>query len=111
MDAKVTLSFSEHIIDKAKDFADNHNISLSRLIEYLLSKVTDEHYSTLEAIPISPWVLELMKGEIEYNHKPSDAKVYSKSYFDSKANVVYVSEPAPKFKNSAKSKRATKPKK
>jgi hypothetical protein len=40
MDAKITLSFDEAIITKAKRFADDNNISLSRLTEFLFSKVT-----------------------------------------------------------------------
>ena len=39
MDAKITLSFDESVINKAKRFASEQNISLSRLTEFLLSKV------------------------------------------------------------------------
>jgi len=53
MDAKITLSFNKSIIDKAKAYADKNNISLSRLTEFLLSKVTSNHYQSLEDLPIS----------------------------------------------------------
>jgi hypothetical protein len=36
MGAKVTLSFIQAVIDKAKKFAEANNISLSRMIEFLL---------------------------------------------------------------------------
>lgn len=35
MDSKVTLSFNGEIIGKAKRFAEQNNISLSRLTEFL----------------------------------------------------------------------------
>ena len=38
MDAKITLSFDESIIERAKQFADSNNISLSRLTEMLFKK-------------------------------------------------------------------------
>ena len=53
MDAKVTLSFNKSVIEKAKKYADENNISLSRLTEFLLSKVTSKKYQSLEDLPIS----------------------------------------------------------
>jgi hypothetical protein len=46
MDAKITLSFNKAVIDKAKQFADNNNMSLSRLTEFLLSRITSGHYQS-----------------------------------------------------------------
>ena len=51
MDAKITLSFDEKVIHKAKKFAEANNISLSRLTEYLYSKITHGQYQQLEEIP------------------------------------------------------------
>jgi hypothetical protein len=56
MDAKITLSFNEDVIRKAKKFADDNNISLSRLAEFLLSKVTSSSYKSLDDLPVSDWV-------------------------------------------------------
>ncbi len=39
MDAKITLSFNEAIATKAKRYAEKNNVSLSRLVEFLLDKV------------------------------------------------------------------------
>lgn len=63
MDTKLTLSFDEEIIKKAKKFAEKNNISLSRMIEHLLSKVVDTPYQSLEDFPISNWVTLLSEGE------------------------------------------------
>ena len=38
MDKKLTLSLNERVIEKAKVYAQNHKISLSRLIESYLSQ-------------------------------------------------------------------------
>ncbi|MGB3848640.1 MAG: DUF6364 family protein [Tunicatimonas sp.] len=39
MDAQVTLHLDRELIEQAKVFAANHNISLSRLTEFLLGKL------------------------------------------------------------------------
>lgn len=56
MDNKITLSFDESVISRAKEYAADNNISLSRLIEFLLKKVTSSHCNNLEDFPISDWV-------------------------------------------------------
>jgi hypothetical protein len=48
VDSKITLSFDEGVIRKAKKFAEDNNISLSRLTEMLLRKVTSSNYQNLE---------------------------------------------------------------
>lgn len=84
MDAKITLSFDASVIEKAKEFAEENNISLSRLTEFLLRKVTSSHYKSLEALPISDWVSIVAEGEAEYITKPRKNKVLKAEYFKSK---------------------------
>ena len=84
MDAKVTLSFDEEVIKKAKRYAGNNNISLSRLTEYLLRKVTSHNYQSLEDLPIASWVSAVAEGEVEYKTKPRSNKSLKKEYFRSK---------------------------
>lgn len=67
MDSKVTLSFDKDVIKSAKAYAQNNNISLSRLIEFLLTKVTTKTYNSLEDYPISDWVNMVAKGEATYH--------------------------------------------
>lgn len=83
MDSKVTLSFSTDVINKAKQYAADNNISLSRLIEFLLTKVTSEQYRSLEDYPIADWVHQLAEGEAEYRTKKS-RKSQKKEFFESK---------------------------
>lgn len=40
MDSKITLSFDESAINRARKYAAKNHISLSRLTEFLLKKVT-----------------------------------------------------------------------
>ncbi|MEO6638984.1 MAG: DUF6364 family protein [Ginsengibacter sp.] len=85
MDNKITLSFDENVISKAKKYAENNNISLSRLIEYLLKKVTSNNYSSLEDFPISDWVQQVAEGDAVYETKASRTRKAAKEeYFKSK---------------------------
>jgi len=84
MDAKITLSFDETVIKKAKNYAENNNISLSRLTEFLLRQVTSNTYQSLEDLPISSWVNMVSEGEVEYQTKPRKNKDAKNEYFKSK---------------------------
>lgn len=66
MDAKITLSFDKHIIEKAKRYADSQNISLSRMLELLLDKITSNQYKSLEDFPVADWVNEIAEGPAVY---------------------------------------------
>lgn len=69
MDAKITLSFDAAVADKAKAFAEANNISLSRLVEFMLSKVTDKRYRSIDELPVSDWVNAVAEGEVHYVRK------------------------------------------
>jgi hypothetical protein len=66
MDAKITLSFDKHVIEKAKRYAESQNISLSRLMEHLLDKITSNQYKSLEDFPVADWVNMVAEGKAEY---------------------------------------------
>jgi hypothetical protein len=83
MDTKVTLSFNKEIVNEAKKFASDNNISLSRLIEFLLSKVTSKTYQSLEDFPISEWVSQVAEGEAVY-HTKRNRKASKAEFFASK---------------------------
>lgn len=84
MDTKVTLSFDAEVIQKAKVFAEEHGISLSRLTEYLYKKMTEKSYKSLEDIDISDWVNAVAEGEVKYIHKSKSNKELRAEYFQSK---------------------------
>jgi len=84
MDAKITLSFNKEVIEKAEEFADKNNISLSRLTEFLLHKVVHRKYYSLEDLPISDWVSAVAEGEVEYETKQRKKRNLKDEFFNSK---------------------------
>ena len=84
MDAKITLSFDDEVIAKAKKFADDNNISLSRLTEFLLSKVTSKSYKSLDDLPVSDWVSMISEGEVEYVRTLPARKKQKEEFYQSK---------------------------
>ena len=84
MDAKITLSFDEQVIFRAKKFADANNISLSRLTEFLLNKVSSTTYKTIDSLPVSEWVSILAEGKPEYQTKAKTRKALKNEYYSSK---------------------------
>ncbi len=84
MDAKVTLSFDEGIVNRAKRYAEKNNISLSRLVEFLLQKTTADNYSSLEDLPISDWVNVVAEGQAVYQTKKKTRKSTRAEYYSSK---------------------------
>ena len=69
MDSKITLSFDKKVIERAKKYAASNNISLSRLMEMILDKITTNNYTSLEDLPISDWVNVVSEGAAEYRTK------------------------------------------
>jgi antitoxin component of RelBE/YafQ-DinJ toxin-antitoxin module len=84
MDVKVTLSFDEGVVNKAKRYAEKNNISLSRLVEFLLQKTISGNYSSLEDLPISDWVRQVAEGEAIYQATKKSRKAAKAEYFSSK---------------------------
>lgn len=83
MDTKITLAFNKEVIDKAKDFAELNNISLSRLTEYLYTQITSKNYKSLEELPVSDWINEVSEGPIEYKKSPSRSSLKNE-FFEKK---------------------------
>lgn len=81
MDTKLTLSFNQDVVARAKKYAAENNISLSRLIEHLLTQVTAKEYKSLEDFPISDWVSMVAEGEVEYKKTPKATRKNSKDKF------------------------------
>lgn len=82
MDAKITLSFDEGVIKKAKQYAEKQNISLSRLMEMLLDKITTNNYQNLEDMPIADWVNELSEGRSQYITRQKKRSALKKDFFE-----------------------------
>jgi hypothetical protein len=61
MDTKLTLKLNQEIIEKAKSYAAQKKMSLSRIIENYLNSLTNEKV-TNHSIEISPFVKSLKSG-------------------------------------------------
>jgi antitoxin component of RelBE/YafQ-DinJ toxin-antitoxin module len=84
MDAKVTLSFDAAVIKKAKQYAEDQGISLSRLTEILLRKLTSGGYISIEEFPVADWVSTLSEGEATYITRPKSITQLKKEYHQSR---------------------------
>ncbi len=82
MDAKLTLHFNSDVIEKAKGFAAENNISLSRLTEFLYKKITSGEYKNLEELPVADWVMQVAEGQAEYKRRTK--KEMKEEYYKSK---------------------------
>ncbi len=80
MNTKLTLSFNEAVINKAKVFAEKNNLSLSKLTEILYHKLTSGNYSSLEDLPISDWVNQVAEEAPVYNTKRSSQATKDEFY-------------------------------
>lgn len=71
MDTKLTLKLDKGIIEKAKAYASDQQVSLSKLVENYLNSLTSNSPKTDE-IFISPFVKSLTNGPTipaDYDHK------------------------------------------
>lgn len=75
MDTKLTLKLNKEVIEKAKEYATNKQMSLSRIIEAYLQSLTSEN--EISDLEISPFVKSISTG-VEI---PSDLD-YKKEYSD-----------------------------
>ena len=75
MDTKLTLKLNKGVIEKAKAYASDKKISLSRIIESYLQSLTSENENS--EFEISPFVKSIATG-VEI---PTDL-VYKKEYAD-----------------------------
>ncbi len=74
MDTKLTLKLDQEIIEKAKHYASEKKISLSRIIENYLNSLTSD--KTNNEIQISPFVKSLSSGikiPADYDYKKDRA--------------------------------------
>jgi hypothetical protein len=52
METKLTLRLQKKVIDQAKEYADDHDTSLSKLVENYLLAITEESGSTENISPL-----------------------------------------------------------
>tara|TARA_R110000765_G_scaffold425581_1_gene538800 strand:- start:1385 stop:1633 length:249 start_codon:yes stop_codon:yes gene_type:complete len=75
MDTKLTLKLNKEIIEKAKKYASEQKLSLSRIVEFYLQSLTKE--AEEDEFEISPFVKSISTGK----SIPADLD-YKKEYSD-----------------------------
>lgn len=75
MDTKLTLKLNQQVIEKAKLYASNRKISLSRIVEAYLQSLTSEE--SQGEFQISPFVKSIATGkklpiDLDYKKEYSD---------------------------------------
>jgi hypothetical protein len=69
METKLTLRLKKNVIDQAKKYANDHDTSLSKLIENYLSAITTESRSVVKISPL----VQSLSGVIQLSEN-EDAK-------------------------------------
>lgn len=72
MNTKLTLSLNKNIIEKAKDYAKNHKVSLSQLVENYLNSLTKKDEKNIKISPL----VESLTGVIPKDGITDDRKNY-----------------------------------
>ena len=75
MDTKLTLKLNQRVIEKAKAYASNKKMSLSRIVEAYLQSLTSE--KDISKFEISPFVKSISTGteipnNLDYKKEYSD---------------------------------------
>ena len=81
MDTKLTLKLDQEIIEKAKHYASEKKLSLSRIVENYLNSLTSD--KTNNDIQISPFVKSLSSGisiPADYDYKKDRADYLEQKY-------------------------------
>ena len=71
MDTKLTLNLNKTVIERAKDYAKSHKISLSRLIESYLSSLTVYKKQDIEITPLVESLSGVIKLDNDFDYKES----------------------------------------
>ena len=73
VDTKLTLNIDKSVIERAKEYAKSHKISLSKLIETYLASLTNKKSQETEITPL----VESLSGVIELEKDFDYKNVYS----------------------------------
>ncbi len=81
MDTKLTLKLNQEVIEKAKQYANEKKLSLSRLIENYLNALTSD--KTNKDLQISPFVKSISSGikiPADYDYRKDRADDLEEKY-------------------------------
>ncbi len=89
MNTKLTLSLDAEVIEKAKSYAKQHNISLSALVENYFSRLTMEYKDVESTVGIVEEMSGIIELEKDYDYKKELGKQYMLKFeIDSLPNAL-----------------------
>jgi hypothetical protein len=81
METKLTLRLDKKVIERAKDYAQNHKISLSKMVEsYLDSLTTKKNSNDIEITPLVESLSGVVKLPVDYDYKKEYADYLTEKY-------------------------------
>jgi len=81
METKLTLRLNKSVIDRAKEYAHNQNISLSKMIESYLDSITHQDSATKpEITPLVKSLSGVIQLDNDYDFKKDYAKFLTNKY-------------------------------
>jgi hypothetical protein len=80
MNTKLTVRLDSNIIDRAKSYARNHNVSISRMIESYLDSVTQQKSKNIEITPLVKSLSGVIKVKTNYDFKKDYSDYLSDKY-------------------------------
>ena len=69
MDTKLTLNVDKSVIERAKEYAKSHKISLSKLIESYLASLTNKKSQETEITPLVESLIGVIELDKDFNYK------------------------------------------
>lgn len=69
MDTKLTLKLEQNTIEKAKDYARKHRVSLSKIIENYLQKITNDQEEKETITPLVKSLSGIIDLPKDFDHK------------------------------------------
>lgn len=80
METKLTLRLDKNVIARAKLYARNHKISLSRLVESYLDSVTKTQSDVIEITPLVESLSGVVKLPKDFDYKKGYADYLAEKY-------------------------------
>ena len=80
METKLTLRLNNNVILRAKDYAQNHKISLSKLIESYLDSVTTQNSADIEITPLVKSLSGVINLPADFDYKKEYADRLTEKY-------------------------------
>lgn len=80
METKLTLRINKQVIERAKGYAHNHNVSLSRVVESYLDSITKQKIAALEISPLVESLSGVIQLDENFDYKKDYSNYLAKKY-------------------------------